>query len=109
MAMAACGDGAICPSEALVAISSPYNGERITNADDRDLNLEGIQIDVPVRSNLPPGSIVELEVIVEGDDNEIEKNRLAKGSDDEAAGFRVRGDDNRLEKNRIKDFGEGFD
>jgi len=66
----ACGDGAICPSETLVAITSPTNGDTVTNADDRDLNLEGVQINVPVRSNLPPGGQVNLRVIVEGDDNE---------------------------------------
>jgi hypothetical protein len=55
-----CGDGPICASEIVVVIASMSNGDDITNDTSAD---PGVQIDVPVRSNLKQGDTVTLRVM----------------------------------------------
>jgi hypothetical protein len=58
-----CGDGPICASEIVVVIASMQSGDDI----DTDTSPDpGVQIDVPVRSNLKQGDTVTLTVMDAG-------------------------------------------
>lgn len=57
-----CGDGPICASEIVVLFSSMSDGDDITMDDS---TAPGVQVDVPVRSNLKQGERVTLTLIDE--------------------------------------------
>lgn len=62
-----CGDGPICPSELVVVIQGPANGDDISGADDKNLVDAGTQVDVVVRSNFHLGDPFVLTVTDEND------------------------------------------
>lgn len=70
-----CGDGPICASEIVIVISSIADGDTVTT----DVSPEpGVQINVPIRSNLREGDVVTLIV---SDPMGTELERLTTESD----------------------------
>ncbi|MBL4637690.1 MAG: hypothetical protein JKY56_27795, partial [Kofleriaceae bacterium] len=60
--LSGCGDGPICPSELVVVIQTPADGNDISGADDNNLVDAGTQVDVVVRSNFHSGDPFVLTV-----------------------------------------------
>lgn len=77
---AGCGDGPICPSEIVVVIASLGNGAGVTGDISPD---QGVQIDIPVRSNLDDGDLFTLS-IRDAEGTEIATREVAGDSNGDA-------------------------